>query len=85
MQLGYALMPEYWGKGYATELTFAGLNYIFTKTSLEIIYAVTEEANAASQNVLYKAGFKPSGSRMEQDKLLLEFAIRKEEYFTGSR
>jgi ribosomal-protein-alanine N-acetyltransferase len=80
MQLGYALMPEFWRKGYATELTMAGLKYIFTKTSLEVIYAITEQPNTASQNVLYKAGFKPNNSRMEEGKLLLEFVIRKGEF-----
>ncbi len=32
MQLGYALLPQFWSKGFATELTTAGLHYIFTKT-----------------------------------------------------
>src|SRR5215813_3220006 len=39
MQLGYALMPEHWGRGYATELTLAGLEYLFTRTSIDPIYA----------------------------------------------
>lgn len=81
MQVGYALMPEYWGKGYATELTFAGLRYFFTYTTVELIYAETEQPNFASQNVLLKAGFKPSGSRMEEGKQLLEFVVRREEFF----
>ena len=29
IQLGYALVPGAWGKGYATELTMAGINYYF--------------------------------------------------------
>jgi len=58
MQIGYSLMPEFWGKGYATELTIEGLKYTFTKTAIEIIYGVTEEPNTGSQNVLLKAGFK---------------------------
>lgn len=57
MQLGYALLPQHWGKGYATELTRAGLHYIFTQTPLNIIYGYTEEPNAASQKVLLKSGF----------------------------
>lgn len=80
MQVGYALMPEYWGKGYATELTLAGLQYIFTETDIQLIYAVTEEPNTGSQNVLFKVGFTPSGSRMEEGKKLLEFVLSKETY-----
>ena len=35
MQLGYALLKENWGKGFATELTKGGLKYVFTKTDLD--------------------------------------------------
>ena len=57
MQLGYSLLPAYWGKGFATELTQAGLKYIFDKTSLDEIFGVTETLNIDSQKVLIKNGF----------------------------
>src|SRR5436189_5346860 len=57
MQLGYSLLPEHWGKGYATELTVAGLEYVFSKTAIDPIYAYTESVNLPSQRVLLKAGF----------------------------
>lgn len=56
-QLGYALLKEYWGKGFATELMKEGVNYVFTKTSLNEVFGVTEAANIASQKVLIKTGF----------------------------
>ena len=77
MQLGYALLKSNWGKGYATELTTAGLNYVFTKTALEEIYAITETLNIASQKVLLKAGFIQSGGFSEGEKELLEFNFKK--------
>jgi ribosomal-protein-alanine N-acetyltransferase len=58
MQLGYSLLKKHWGKGYATELTVAGLEYVFNKTPLSVIYAITEAVNHASRNVLVKAGFE---------------------------
>jgi ribosomal-protein-alanine N-acetyltransferase len=39
MQLGYALLKDHWGKGYATELAIHGLQYVFSKTPLQTIYA----------------------------------------------
>jgi len=57
MQVGYSLLPSYWGKGFATELTKAGLKYIFSQTNLEEIFAVTESGNFDSQKVLLKCGF----------------------------
>lgn len=47
-QLGYALTKQHWGKGYATELVKAGLQYISLNTPLNKIYAITESANASS-------------------------------------
>ncbi|MFM9910090.1 MAG: GNAT family N-acetyltransferase; N-acetyltransferase [Chitinophagaceae bacterium] len=80
LQLGYALMPEWWGKGFATELTKGALDYIFNNTTLEFIYAVVEEPNEASKKVLSKVGFNPSGGRMEEGKKILEFVFSKLDY-----
>jgi RimJ/RimL family protein N-acetyltransferase len=56
-QLGYSLLPPYWGKGYASEMTGAGLQYIFTVLKLEKIFGVTRKDHIASQRVLIKNGF----------------------------
>jgi RimJ/RimL family protein N-acetyltransferase len=77
MQLGYSLLPVYWGKGFATELTREGLKYIFTKPDLNEIFAVTESMNIASQHVLLKAGFKLVGSFIENEKELLRFIVKR--------
>ena len=80
MQLGYALLKEHWGKGYATELTVAGLNYVFTKTPIDPIYAYTQTANLLSQKVLLKGGFHLKGSNNENGSEVVEFMLRKAEY-----
>lgn len=77
MQLGYAFPKESWGKGYATELTIAGLDHFRNQTTLPEIYAVTETPNVASQKVLLKAGFQPFGTKMEGDKELLVFIVKR--------
>ena len=80
MQLGYALMPPFWSKGYATELTVAGIEYVFTKTDLQHIYAYTELPNTASQKVLAKCGFKQVEIKKVGEKDLVEFILVKETY-----
>ena len=77
IQLGYSLLPENWGKGYATELTKAGLDYFMNNYSLSRINAVTEILNIASQKVLLKAGFQPAGTFMEEEKELLLFVVNR--------
>ncbi|GAB1856804.1 GNAT family N-acetyltransferase [Flavobacteriaceae bacterium MHTCC 0001] len=54
--VGYRLIPKYWGKGYATESGKAAVNYAFTSMKLPELYATTEIGNQASHNVLLKIG-----------------------------
>jgi [ribosomal protein S5]-alanine N-acetyltransferase len=79
MQLGYSLLPAYWGKGFATELTKAGLNYVFTQTNLEEIFGVTETENTDSQKVLLKSGFTHHSNVMEGTKELRRFILLKKD------
>jgi len=78
IQLGYALLKESWGKGFATELTKEALNYYFNSTDEDHIYAIAEKDNTASHKVLLKNGFVPDGTRTEGEKTLLKFIYRKQ-------
>lgn len=80
MQLGYSLLPSFWGKGFATELTKAGLKYVFTQTDLEEIFGVTESENIDSQKVLLKSGFTRHSTVMEGTKELYRFILLKKEF-----
>lgn len=75
--LGYALLPEEWGKGFATELVMAGIDHFFQYTSCESVFAITETDNAASRKVLEKTGFLLSGHLPEQGKRLDVFKYSK--------
>ena len=77
IQLGFALLPVHWGKGFASELTRAGLDYYFNTTTADHIYAIAEKLNIASQKVLLKNGFIPDGTKQEGEKQLLRFIFRK--------
>ena len=56
--LGYRFMPEYWGKGYATETCIAWMKYGFEHFNKDTFYATTHVDHEASKNVLKKVGFK---------------------------
>ena len=77
IQLGYALLKENWGKGFASELTKSGLEYYFKNTNADHIYAIAEVGNIASHKVLLKNSFVPNGTKKEDDKELLKFIYRK--------
>ena len=73
------MLKEYWGKGYATELTKEGIKYVFDKTNLNEVYGITHIENADSQKVLLKAGFVFHDKYKEDNKELFKFIIRRSE------
>ena len=75
-QLGYALLKNYWGKGFATEMMMEGIRYVFTKTDLKEVYGITEAANTASQRVLLKVGFALIEHYKEDGKDLCKFLLK---------
>lgn len=75
IQLGYALLKDYWSKGFAAESTMAGIRYAFEVMKLPVIVAVTHPLNAASQKVLHRSGFIQRPNIKEGDKELCYFRI----------
>jgi len=75
IQLGYSLLRKNRGKGYASEMTKAGIEYVFNTLRLDVIYAITEVPNLASQKVLLKCGFAENNRRKEEDKEIIEFIL----------
>ena len=67
--IGYELIPEYWGKGLASEAIHAILNAGFTGAlpcgPLNRIQADTVPGNHASEALLRRLGFKEEGLRRE--------------------
>ena len=78
-QLGYAILKEHWGKGFATELTKEGIKYVFSKTDLDEVYGLTQSQNLDSQKVLLKAGFKLHKTYREGDKEVSSFVIARKD------
>lgn len=76
-QLGYAFIPDCWGKGFATEVTRGGLTYFNLVTPLQEIYGVVESENLASQKVLLKTGFQPFDKFIEGEKEILRFVFKR--------
>ena len=54
--LGYRLIPKYWGKGIATETALASLDYAFRKLNCKEVFAIADVDNFASNKILQKVG-----------------------------
>ena len=61
VDVGYRLLPEYWGRGLATEACIASLDFGFQTLGLEEIIALVLPANTASIRVLEKSGMQSTG------------------------
>ncbi|HKL99746.1 MAG TPA: GNAT family N-acetyltransferase, partial [Mobilitalea sp.] len=59
--IGYNLLPQYWKKGYATEITRDIVKYVFEGLRLERVEALALQINTASCRVLEKSGFLLEG------------------------
>ncbi len=73
-EIGYGVAEEYQGCGYATEAVMALVEWALEQPGVSCITAEVCETNVASQRVLYKAGFTPTGESGEEGPL---FACRK--------
>ena len=77
MEIGYAFLKAYWGKGLATELVQGGVLFAFGMGGLEELFAITETTNEASKNVLRKCGFKQLDNFLEHGKEVNLFHLKK--------
>ena len=57
IELAYAIRSDYWGKGFATEISIAGLKLGFDELHLDQIVAFTLTHNRASRAVMKNCGF----------------------------
>jgi RimJ/RimL family protein N-acetyltransferase len=57
VELAFALMPEFWGCGLATEMARALLTIAFEQLALAQLVAFTITTNQASRRVMEKVGF----------------------------
>lgn len=72
--VGYNLLPEFWGKGYATEITRSLVRYAFETLRVERVEALAQKENAASCRVLEKSGLLLEGVLRHYAKIRGEYA-----------
>ncbi len=72
VEIGYSVLPQFQGRGYATEMVIALAAWAGSQPGVERLVAQTEWGNPASVRVLLKAGFvhagpgtQPAGDRYE--------------------
>jgi len=56
-EIGYMILPEYWGKGYGTEISQQLIGYCKGIAGLKSLLAIIDPENQASKRILEKGGF----------------------------
>ena len=83
--LGYRFLPDYWGKGIATESSIMSLDYGFNTLKRDMFLGFAIGENKASTQVLKKVGFeltKIAPYPGEDDEGDVEwYELTKEDYF----
>lgn len=77
IEIGYRLMVEQWGKGYATEIACALRDHGFHTVGLERIVGIAAHDNTASQRTLEKTGMVYEKDAVFYKKKVKYYAIEK--------
>lgn len=74
-EIGYELLPTFWGKGIISEAAKVIINYAFHTLHLQELRAVIHQSNKASVGVISKFGFKKV-----EDKSSLDLKIDRDDF-----
>lgn len=74
--IGFAILPEYEGFGYAFEAAEAVLNHAIHELKLSNVMAITDPDNERSQKLIRKLGMKERSSIDPQGKSISMFSYR---------
>jgi len=61
LEVGWALRREYWGRGYASEIGCAGLDFAFAALGAEAVVSCTVRHNVRSRAVMERIGMRYAG------------------------
>lgn len=76
-ELGYRFLPEFWGKGYATESAIASLDLGFNQLNADKIYAYADVGNESSNRILTKLGFENKGTFLDKGDICNWYELEK--------
>ena len=79
-EIGYALMPEFWGQGLATEIATASVQVAFEHLGLPDVVAFTLPTNFASRRVMEKCGLTFERDIVWKDLPHVLYRLQRESY-----
>ena len=80
VELLYALLPRWWGKGLATEAARVCLHFAFEEADLARVVAGVDPPNTASLRVIEKLGMVPVGEISPEAPGVAYFELTREDF-----
>jgi putative hydrolase of the HAD superfamily len=77
LELGYFLLPQFWGKGYASEASRLVLDFAFTNLEAESVIALIDRENEASARVARALGMRLEGEVARTEYVQRVFRLRR--------
>jgi RimJ/RimL family protein N-acetyltransferase len=81
IEISYALLPEYWGQGYAAEIALACMDVSFRCLNLAKLICHTTVSNKASQRVMEKIGMQFGRYFIQHDEPHILYELNAQEYW----
>lgn len=69
----YGVHPDFWGKGYATEVASAVLSFALERLAVPVVKADVDEPNVLSVRVLEKLGMRRTGRTIVAGRPLVHY------------
>ena len=80
LEIGYHLLPKYWGHGYATEAAIFFKNLAFNSFKADSVISNIEVRNVASQRVAERNGLRNSEQTKWMDLDIFVYRLKKENF-----
>jgi RimJ/RimL family protein N-acetyltransferase len=80
VDIGYRLLPSYWGMGLATESSLPAIAYGFDTLGLDRIIGLVDPENVASAKVLQKLGLTYVGMTEYKSNTVAQYAIDRSDF-----
>ncbi len=65
LELGYSLLPDFWGQNFASEIADHLINFSFTLPEIKSLIGIIDPDNHISRKLLNKRGFKSFETKIE--------------------
>ncbi|MFK7964425.1 MAG: GNAT family N-acetyltransferase [Burkholderiaceae bacterium] len=77
VEVGWRLLPLYWGQGYATEAARRALDFAFDELTVAEVVSFTALPNKRSQAVMKRLGMHDTGENFDHPMVAAETGLRK--------